>query len=65
MANRVYRTRVVWNPALDEKLMGLFNYGLRPKDVAEEMGMSVATVEGRYYRLKKLQEQAGAKLDTK
>ena len=58
MANRVHRTRVVWNPALDEKLMGLFNYGLRPKDVAEEMGMSVATVQGRYYRLKKLKEQA-------
>ena len=61
MPNRVYRTRVVWNPALDEKLMGLFNYGLRPKDVAEEMGMSVATVEGRYYRLKKEQEKCQTK----
>ena len=62
---RVHRTRVVWNPALDEKLMGLFNYGLRPKDVAEEMGMSVATVEGRYYRLKKLKEQADAEMAKK
>ena len=58
MANRVYRGVTKWTPELDEKLMGLFNYGLRPKDVAEEMGMSVATVEGRYYRLKKLKEQA-------
>ena len=58
MANRVYRGVTKWTPELDEKLMGLWNYGLRPKDIAEEMGMSVATVEGRYYRLKKLKEQA-------
>ena len=58
MANRVYRGVTKWTPELDEKLLGLFSYGLRPKDVAEEMGMSVATVEGRYYRLKKLKEQA-------
>ena len=55
MKNRVYRGITKWTPELDSKLLGLFGYGLRGREVAEEMGMSVATVEGRYYRLKKEQ----------
>ena len=45
----------VWTPEKDAKLLGLFNYGLRAKDIAEEMGLTVCAVESRYTKLKKLQ----------
>lgn len=43
----------VWTPEKDAKLLGLFNYGLRAKDVAEEMGISICAAEARYKKLKK------------
>lgn len=47
-----------WTPELEAKLWGLFQYGLRAKDVAEQMGISICSAEGRYKKLKK--EQANA-----
>jgi hypothetical protein len=43
----------VWTPEKDAKLLGLFSYGLRAKDVAEQMGLTICAVEGRYYKLKR------------
>jgi hypothetical protein len=43
----------VWTPELDAKLWGLFQHGLRAKDVAEEMGITICAAESRYRKLKK------------
>ena len=43
----------VWTPEKDAKLLGLFNYGLRAKDIAEEMGLTICAVESRHTKLKK------------
>ena len=42
-----------WTPELEAKLWGLFEYGLRAKDVAEQMGISICSAEARYRKLKK------------
>ena len=44
----------VWTPEKDAKLLGLFNYGLRPAYIAEQMGLTIASVECRYRKLKKV-----------
>jgi hypothetical protein len=48
-----------WTPELEAKLMGLFGYGLRAADVAEEMGISICAAEARYRKLKKAQKNDG------
>lgn len=51
----VKRALFKWTPELEAKLWGLFQYGLRAKDVAEQMGISIAAAEARYKKLKKAQ----------
>jgi len=48
-----------WTPELEAKLMGLFDYGLRATDVAEQMGISICAAEARYRKLKKAQQNDG------
>lgn len=55
--NVVKKGRFEWTPEAEAKLMGLFGYGLRAKDVAAEMGISICAAEGRYKKLKKMKEQ--------
>jgi hypothetical protein len=38
----------------------MWNYGIHRTEIAERMGMTVAAVEGRYYRLKKERTDAEA-----
>lgn len=52
---RVYRERVKWTPEMNRELLNLWDYGVHRNEIAERLGVSVATVEGRYYRLKKEQ----------
>lgn len=53
----VYKGRIDWTPELEAKLWGLFSYGLRASAVAEQMGISIASAEARYKKLKKQKEQ--------
>lgn len=46
-----------WTPELEAKLVGLFDYGLRATDVAEEMGITIAAAEARYRKLKKKEQE--------
>jgi len=48
-----------WTPELEAKLWGLFQYGLRARDVAEEMGISICAAEARYRKLKKAKQNDG------
>ena len=48
-----------WTPELEAKLIGLFDYGLRATDVAEQMGITIAAAEARYRKLKKAQKNDG------
>jgi len=48
-----------WTPELEAKLIGLFDYGLRATDVAEQMGITIAAAEARYRKLKKAQQNDG------
>ena len=49
----VKRTRRVWTPEMDAELMSYYEHGLRPAYMAERMGLTIASVEGRYRKLKK------------
>lgn len=55
--NRVTRGQTKWTPEMDRELMNLRNYGVHPREVAEKFGVSVATVDARYYRLKKQERE--------
>ena len=43
----------MWTPEMDAELLGYYQHGLRPSYMAEQMGTTVASVEGRYRKLKK------------
>lgn len=38
---------------MDAELLGYYEHGLRPSYMAAQMGLTIASVEGRYRRLKK------------
>jgi hypothetical protein len=49
----VKRPRRVWTPEMDAELMSYYEHGLRPAYMAERMGLTIASVEGRYRNLKR------------
>jgi hypothetical protein len=49
----VKRSRSVWTPEKDAQLLAYYEHGLRPAYMAEQMGLTIASVEGRYRKLKK------------
>ncbi len=49
----VRRPVMSWTPEKDAELLAYYEHGLRPAYMAERMGLTVASVEGRYRRLKK------------
>ena len=49
----VRRSVMVWTPEKDAELMAYYEHGLRPAYMAERMGLTIASVEGRYRKLKK------------
>lgn len=55
----VKKSSIKWTPELEAKLWGLFQYGLRARDVAEEMGISICAAEARYKKLKKAKANDG------
>jgi hypothetical protein len=44
---------MVWTPEKDAELLNYYQHGLRPAYIAEQMGLTIASVEGRYYKLKR------------
>ena len=49
----VRRSVMVWTPEKDAELMKYYEHGLRPAYIGEQMGLTIASVEGRYRKLKK------------
>lgn len=49
----VKRLRRVWTPEMDAELLIYYQHGLRPSYMAEQMGLTIASVEGRYQKLKR------------
>ena len=41
---------------MDAELLSYYEHGLRPAYMAERMGLTIASVEGRYRNLKRLQK---------
>jgi len=46
-------SKKVWTPERDAELLEYYKHGLRPAYMAEQMGLTIASVEGRYRKLKK------------
>ena len=46
----------VWTPEKDAELLEYYKHGLRPAYMAEQMGLTIASVEGRYGKLKRIQK---------
>lgn len=49
----VKRTSRTWTPEMDAELISYYEHGLRPAYMAEQMGLTIASVEGRYRNLKR------------
>lgn len=49
----VKRSRRLWTPEMDAELLEYYKHGLRPAYMAEQMGLTIASVEGRYHKLKR------------
>ena len=52
----VKRYRQLWAPEMDAELLEYYKHGLRPAYIAEQMERTIASVEGRYVKLKKKAE---------
>ena len=52
----VRRSTMVWTPEKDVELLKYYEHGLRAAYIAERMGLTIASVEGRYRKLKKKAE---------
>ena len=52
----VKRFRQLWTPEMDAELLAYYKHGLRPAYIAEQMERTIASVEGRYAKLKKKAE---------
>ena len=52
----VKRYRQLWTPEMDAELLAYYKHGLRPAYIAEQMERTIASVEGRYAKLKKKAE---------
>lgn len=53
MIHRVSRGTIVWTPEMDRELVNLRNYGVHKNEIAERLGVSVASADSRYFRLKR------------
>jgi DNA-directed RNA polymerase specialized sigma24 family protein len=47
---------MAWTPEKDAELLAYYQHGLRPAYIAERMGVTIASVEGRYHKLKRKQK---------
>ena len=45
--------RLVWTPEKDAQLLEYYRHGMRPAYMAEQMGLTISSVECRYRKLKK------------
>ena len=54
MINKVSRGTTKWTPEMEAELVNLRNGGMHPQDIAKHFGLSVATVEARFYKLKRM-----------
>lgn len=54
--HRVTRRQVKWTPEMEAELLRLRTNGTHPRDVADHFGVSVATVDARFYKLKKARQ---------
>ena len=52
----VKRSRRMWTPDMDAQLLDYYKHGLRAAYIAERMELTIASVEGRYRKLKKKAE---------
>lgn len=52
----VKRYRQLWTPEMDAELLEYYKHGLRPAYIAEQMERTIASVEGRYVKLKRKAE---------
>jgi hypothetical protein len=57
----VRRPVMKWTPEKDAELLGYYQHGLRPAYMAERMGLTIASVEGRYRKLMRAQKAKEAK----
>ena len=57
MRNIVKRGLVVWTPEMDRELVNMRDYGIHKNTIAERLGVSVASADSRYFRLKRLQKE--------
>jgi len=47
--------RLVWTPEKDAQLLELYREGVNPAHIAEQMVLTIASVDSRYRKLKKAQ----------
>lgn len=51
--NRVTRGQNKWTPEMDRQLVNMRNYGIHKNEIAESLGVTIASADSRYFRLRK------------
>lgn len=53
----VSRSRVEWTTDMERRLIELRDYGLRFRDIADQLGITASAAEGRYHKLKRASQK--------
>lgn len=53
MSHRVVNRLTKWTPERDDTLVSLFERKLHPREIADELGVSISAVEARYRAIRK------------
>lgn len=52
--HRVSKPKVNWTPEMDAEVLAARRDGVHSSEVAQSLGLSVAAVDARYFRLKRI-----------
>lgn len=56
MIHKVGRKKNKWTPAMDHVLQIAIAAGISKADIADQLGLTIAAIEARYYKLKRMEK---------
>lgn len=56
MIHMVGRKKNKWTPAMDHVMQTSLADGISKADIADKLGLTIAAVEARYYKLKRMEK---------
>lgn len=56
MIHKVGRKKNKWTPEMDHEMQTALAAGVSKADIADKLGLTIAAIEARYYKLKRIEK---------